>query len=186
MIPRLLQKYKKEVIPAMRNKFGYRNDLAVPTIEKAVVNTGTGLTVRDEKMRQHISQDLGKISGQVPSVRPSRKAISGFKIRAGMPVGLRVTLRGRRMWEFINRLISLALPRVRDFRGIPAKSFDGRGNLSIGLKEHIVFPEIEAESVKDIFGLEVSVVTTAKTDKEGRELLKLLGFPIKERNSHAQ
>lgn len=165
----------------MKTKFGYRNNLAVPTIEKVIVNVGTGFAMRDEKLRQHIVSDLSLITGQKPSVKPARKAISGFKIRAGMPVGLKVTLRGRRMWEFIDRLISLSLPRVRDFRGIPPKSFDGKGNLSIGLKEHIIFPEIEAESVKDIFGLEVSVVTTAKTDEEGRELLKLLGFPIREK-----
>lgn len=179
--PRLQIKYTKEVIPAMKAKFGYKNDLAVPAIEKVLVNTGIGKTVRDEKMRQHINKDLSLITGQAPSSRPARKAISGFKIRAGLPVGLRVTLHGRRMWEFIDRLISLALPRVRDFRGISSKSFDGKGNISIGLKEHIVFPEIEAESVKDIFGLEVNVVTSAKTDEEGKKLLKLLGFPIREK-----
>lgn len=179
--PRLQIKYIKEVIPAMKAKFGYKNDLAVPIIEKVLVNTGIGRAVKDEKLRQHISQDLSLITGQKPSIRLTRKAISGFKTRAGMPVGLKATLRGRRMWEFIDRLISLALPRVRDFRGIPAKSFDGQGNLSIGLKEHIVFPEIEAESVKDIFGLEVNIVTSAKTDEEGKELLKLLGFPIREK-----
>lgn len=178
--PRLQTKYKKEVISAMKAKFGYKNDLAVPTIEKVIVNTGTGRTVKDEKMRKHISQDLSLITGQKPIVRLSRKAIAGFKIRDGMPVGLKVTLRGKRMWEFTDRLISLALPRVRDFKGISSKSFDGKGNLSIGLKEHIVFPEIEAENVKDIFGLEVNIVTTAKTDGEGKELLKLLGFPIEE------
>jgi len=183
--PRLQIKYIKEVIPAMKAKFGYKNDLAVPTIKKVLLNTGIGRTARDEKMHQHISKDLSSITGQIPSLRPARKAISGFKIRAGLPVGLRVTLHGRRMWEFIDRLISLSLPRVRDFRGISSKSFDGKGNVSIGLKEHIVFPEIEAENVKDIFGLEVNVVTSAKTDEEGKELLKLLGFPIREKNSHA-
>ncbi len=178
--PRLQTKYIKEVIPAMKKRFGYQNDLAVPTIEKVIVNTGTGRSVRDEKMRKHINQDLSLITGQRPIVRLTRKAIAGFKIRAGMPVGLKVTLRSKRMWEFVDRLISLALPRIRDFKGIPSKSFDGSGNLSIGLKEHIVFPEIEAENVKDIFSLEINIVTTAKTDEEGKNLFKLLGFPIEE------
>lgn len=180
MIPRLLQKYRKEVIPKMKAKFGYKNNMAVPIVEKVIVNVGIGKAVKDEKLRQHIARDLGLITGQTPSIRPARKAISGFKIKTGMPVGLKVTLHGRRMWEFIDRLINLALPRVRDFRGISSASFEGKGNLTIGIKEHIVFPEIEAEKVKDIFGLEVNVVTTAKTDEEGRELLKLLGFPIRE------
>lgn len=178
--PRLQTKYIKEVIPAMKKRFGYKNNLAVPIIEKVIVNTGTGRFVRDEKMRKHISQDISLITGQRPIVRLTRKAIAGFKIRAGVPIGLKVTLRSKRMWEFVDRLISLALPRVRDFKGIPSKSFDGSGNLSIGLKEHIVFPEIKAENVKDIFSLEVNIVTTAKTDEEGKTLFKLLGFPISE------
>ncbi len=178
--PRLQTKYIKEVIPAMRTKFGYKNDLAVPIIEKVIVNTGTGRFIKDEKTRKHISQDLSLITGQKPITRLTRKAIAGFKIRAGMPVGLKVTLRSKRMWEFIDRFISLALPRVRDFKGILSKSFDGKGNLTIGLKEHIIFPEIETENIKDIFSLEINVVTTAKTDKEGENLLKLLGFPISE------
>jgi large subunit ribosomal protein L5 len=179
--PRLLEKYRKEVIPAMREKFGYKNMMAVPKIEKVVVNAGYGkkAVLRDTAAIEKIKADLAKLTGQKPAVRKAKKSISGFKVRQGMEIGAVVTLRGKRMYDFIDRLISIALPRSRDFHGLDPKSFDERGSLNIGIKEHSVFPEITYESLKDIFGLEVSVVTTAKSREEGIELLKLMGFPIK-------
>ena len=176
---RLKEKYIKEVIPAMKEKFGYKNNLAAPRIEKVVVNTGFNPAIKDEKAQQAMAQDLAMLTGQRPSLRQARQAISGFKIRKGMPVGLAVTLRGTRMYEFLDRLISVALPRSRDFRGLPEKSVDKSGNLNIGVKEQIIFPEISAESSRGIFGLEIAVKTTAKNRQEGLMLFKLLGFPIK-------
>jgi len=176
---RLQEKYKREVIPAMKKKFGYQNDFAVPRIEKVVINIGTGKVISDAKGFDKVLKDLAAISGQAPVITKAKKSISSFKVREGMTVGAMVTLRKGRMYEFLDRLISVSLPRVRDFRGLDKKSFDGKGNLTIGLKEHIVFPEISSEDVKSIFGLEVSIITTAKTDEEGEKLLKLLGFPIK-------
>jgi large subunit ribosomal protein L5 len=179
--PRLLEKYRKEVIPAMREKFGYKNIMAVPKIEKVVINTGYGrkAVLRDVAAIEKIKADLSKLTGQKPAVRKAKKSISGFKVRQGMEIGAVVTLRGKRMYDFIDRLISIALPRSRDFHGLDSKSFDEGGSLNIGIKEHSVFPEITYESLKDIFGLEVSVVTTAKSREEGMELLRLMGFPIK-------
>lgn len=175
----ILEKYKKEAIPQMKEKFGYRNNLAVPKITKVVVNTGIGKALKDEKMQETIAKDLATITGQKPSPTQSKGAISGFKIRKGMKVGLKITLRGKRMYEFLDRLIGATIPRIRDFRGIPEKSIDNGGNLTIGIKEHIVFPEIAHENVKLIFGLEITVVTNAKKQEEAIELYKLLGFPIK-------
>lgn len=181
---RLLEKYKKEVMPAMEERFGYRNVMAVPKIEKVIVNTGfgkllTGKTT-DEKKRiyKSILNDLSLICGQFPVLTKARKSISGFKIRKDMPVGAKVTLRGQRMYDFLERVIYIALPRTRDFRGIKLKSVDNAGNLTIAVKEHIIFPEIEPENVKVPFGLEITVVTTAKSKEEGLKLLRLLGFPI--------
>lgn len=176
---RLKEKYQKEVVPAMKEKFGYRNDLAVPKIEKVVVNTGIGKALKDSKIREEIERDLSLITGQKPKHTPAKKAVSGFKIRKGMIVGLKVTLRRERMYDFLDRLIHIALPRSRDFRGIPERCVDEYGNLNIGIKEQIIFPEISAESTRNIFGLEISVVTTCKTHKEGVELFKLLGFPLR-------
>jgi len=182
---RLKEKYQKEVIPAMMEKFGYRNEMAVPKIKKVVVNTGFGRLVagktseEQKKLETAILEDLALISGQRPILKGAKKSISGFKIRKGMPVGAQVTLRGKRMQDFLERLIHIALPRSRDFRGIAASSFDKEGNLTVAIKEHIAFPEISPEKVKNIFGLEITVVTTAKSREEGIELLKLLGFPIK-------
>ena len=182
---RLKEKYQKEVIPAMMEKFGYRNEMAVPKIKKVVVNTGFGRLVagktseEQKKLETAILEDLALISGQKPILKGAKKSISGFKIRKGMPVGAQVTLRGKRMQDFLERLIHIALPRSRDFRGIDPKSFDPKGNLTLAIKEHIAFPEISPEKVKNIFGLEITVVTTAKSREEGIELLKLLGFPIK-------
>ena len=177
---RLQKKYKENVIPAMKKKFGYRNDLAVPKIEKVSINVGTGRALSDAKIFEEIINDLTLITGQKPVKQKAKKSISSFKIREGMIVGVMVTLRGQRMYEFVDRLVSIVLPRVRDFRGLEKKSFDGKGNFNIGVKEHIVFPEINQENIKNIFGLEISITTTAKTDEEGEELLRLFGFPIKE------
>jgi large subunit ribosomal protein L5 len=174
----LKQKYIEEVIPKMKEKFDYKNNLAVPRIEKTVVNVGTGSILKDEKSQDFISRDLALITGQKPISTLAKKAISGFKIRQGMIVGLKVTLRGKRMFDFLSRLINIALPRTRDFRGLPRKSMDQGGNLSIGIKEHIIFPEILPEEVKKIFGLEITVVTNAKKKEEAIELFKLMGFPI--------
>jgi large subunit ribosomal protein L5 len=175
----ILEKYKKEVIPTMKEKFGYQNDLAVPRITKVAVNTGIGKALKDEKMQETISKDLAMITGQKPVPCLAKGAISGFKIRKGMKVGLKTILRGKKMYEFLDRLVGVTIPRIRDFRGLPEKSIDKEGNLTIGIKEHIVFPEIAHEDVRLIFGLEVTVVTNAKNRNEALELFKLLGFPIK-------
>lgn len=182
---RLKEKYKKEVIPEMKKVFGYENDMAVPKIERVVVNTGFGKLIsgktseEQKKICENILDDLSLICGQRPVKTMAKKSIAGFKIRKGFVVGARVTLRGRRMYDFLERLINIALPRSRDFQGIDKKSFDKKGSLTIGIKEQIVFPEILPEKIKTIFGFEITVVTTAKTKKEGEVLLKLLGFPIK-------
>lgn len=173
------EKYQKEVIPKMIAKFSYKSVMAVPKIEKVVVNVGAGRILKEPKFRERIENDLAMITGQKPSFRVAKKSISGFKIRKGMAVGFTVTLRGKRMYDFLERLIFIALPRSRDFRGISLKSFDEKGNLNIGIKEQIIFPEISYESVKDIFSLQVTITLTAKKREEGIELLKLLGFPIK-------
>ncbi len=180
-----MEKYKKEVIPTMMERFGYTNPMAVPRIEKVLVNTGFGKLISgkssDErkKIQEAILHDLALICGQWPTLTKAKKSIAGFKIRKGMSLGAMVTLRRKRMNDFLERLINIVLPRLRDFQGIDPKSFDRNGNLTIGIKEHIAFPEISPEKVKNIFGLEITVVTTAKTREEGIELLKLLGFPIK-------
>ena len=176
---RLQEKYKKEVIPELRKKLGCKNDLAAPRIEKVIINTGIGKLGQDEKAIEEIIKDLGLITGQKPVFTLAKKAISGFKIRKGLKVGLVVTLRGQRAFDFIERLISLSLPRSRDFRGIDQKSIDQHGSLNIGIKEQIIFPEISNENIRYIFGLQVTVKTTARNHKEGLELFKLMGFPIK-------
>lgn len=175
----LKEKYIKQVIPAMMERFGYKNKMVVPKIKKVIINTGVGAFRQDEKAMKEIEQSLALISGQKPILSKAKKAISGFKIREGSPVGFKITLRGQKMHDFLERLINLALPRVRDFRGIEKKSFDQFGNLTLGFKEYIVFPEISHEDVHNIFGLEVCIATTAKSKEEGIELLKLLGFPVK-------
>lgn len=174
----LQEKYKKEAVPAMRARFGYKNVMAASKIVKVVVNTGAG-RIRDEKQHEEIRKFLTLITGQKPAPRPAKQAIASFKTRRGLIIGYQVTLRGKRMYDFLSRLINIALPRTRDFRGIDEKSFDVKGNLTIGIKEHIVFPEIISEDYRFLFGLEVTVVTTAKKREEGIELLKLMGFPIK-------
>lgn len=181
----LQNKYKKEVIPVMMKEFGYRSTMAVPKIEKVVINTGFGRLVvgktndEQKKIQEAILNDLAQISGQRPILTRAKKSISAFKIRKGMALGAQATLRGKRMLDFLERLVYIALPRSRDFQGIDQKSFDKKGNLTIAIKEHITFPEVFPEKVKQIFGFEVTIVTTAKSREEGIRLLKLMGFPIK-------
>ncbi len=181
----LKDRYQKEVIPLMQEKFGYKNPMAVPRLEKVIVNTGFGKLVvgktaeEQKKIYTAILDDLSLICGQRPVLTRAKKSIAGFKTRQGMPIGATVTLRGKKMYDFIDRLVSIALPRSRDFHGLDPKSFDRQGSLSIGIKEHSIFPEITYESLKDIFGLEISVATTARSREEGMELLKLIGFPIR-------
>lgn len=185
MTNKLREKYQKEVIPQMMTKFGYKNSMAVPRIEKVVVNTGFGRLVsgktsdEQKKVFTAVLDDLSLICGQKPILTKAKKAIAAFKTRKGMPIGTMITLRGNRMYDFLERVINIALPRSRDFRGIEQKSFDKKGNLTISIKEHIVFPEILPEKIKNIFGFEITVVNTSKTRESGIELLKLLGFPIK-------
>ncbi len=185
MITHLKEKYNREVIPAMMEKFGYKSKMAVPKIEKVIINTGFGREVagksseEQKKIIDLILGDLSLISGQKAQVTVAKKSIASFKIREGSPIGTKVTLRGKKMIDFLERLIHIVLPRTRDFQGISPESFDKEGNLTIGIKEHIAFPEILPEKAKNIFGLEVTIVTTAKTREEGIGLLKLLGFPIK-------
>jgi len=182
----LKEKYAKKTIQELMEKFGYKNKMAVPKIEKVVVNCGFGKMISGktgqerEKIQNHILESLALITGQRPVLQKARKSISGFKLKKGMPVGAMVTLRGRRMYDFLEKLIYLVLPRKRDFRGISKESFDQNGNLTIGFKEYTPFPEVRAEKEKGIFGFEVTVVTSAKTKEEGIELLKSLGFPIKD------
>lgn len=174
----LQEKYKKEVVPELMQKFKYSNISAVPTIEKVVVNVGVG-RLRDNKDQEEVIKYLGLITGQKPSPRSAKKAIASFKTRKGLIVGYRVTMRGKRMYDFLSRLINTALPRTADFQGISLNSFDHEGNLTIGIKEHIVFPEMIGEDYRLLFGLEISIVTTTKKKEEGVELLRLLGVPIR-------
>jgi len=179
------EKYKKEVVPAMKKKFGYKSIMAVPTIKKVVINTGLGriLAVKTSQEQkdalERISSDFSQITGQKPTVCRAKKSIAAFKVRQGMPLGMKVTLRGKRMYDFLTRFVSIVLPRSRDFRGIEQTVIDKRGNLSLGIKEHTIFPEILAENVRQVFGLEAIVETSARTKEEGLELFKLLGFPFK-------
>uniref|UniRef100_A0A7C3RKW5 Large ribosomal subunit protein uL5 n=1 Tax=Dictyoglomus thermophilum TaxID=14 RepID=A0A7C3RKW5_DICTH len=175
----LKQKYIQEVIPAMMKKFGYKNPMAVPKIEKIVVNIGVSEAVQNPGAIEAAARDLSIITGQKPIVRKARKSIANFHLRKGMPIGLKVTLRGERMYAFLYKLINLALPRVRDFSGVSPNSFDGRGNYSLGLKEQLVFPEIEYDKIDRIRGMDITIVTTAETDEEAKELLSLLGMPFK-------
>ena len=173
------EKYKNKVVPAMRTKFGYKNIMAIPRVWKVVVNCGVG-KIREEKERDELQKFLALITGQKPAPRAAKKAIASFKTRQGLVIGYQVTLRGKRMYDFLSRLVNIALPRTRDFRGIDPKSFDPKGNLTIGIKEHIVFPEMIGEDYRFLFGFEATVVTSAKKREEGIELLRLLGFPIKQ------
>lgn len=176
---RMKDRYREEIAPALKERFDIQNPMRIPKVEKIVVNMGVGEAVQNSRAMDGAMEDLAKITGQKAQIRRSRKSIAGFKIRDGMPVGARVTLRGERMWEFLDRLISIALPRVRDFRGINPKSFDGRGNFALGFREQLIFPEISYDSIDATRGMDVAVVTTAETDEEGRELLRLLGMPFR-------
>jgi large subunit ribosomal protein L5 len=176
---RLLERYNTEIIPTMMERFGYRNRLAVPRLEKIVVNTGIGNGNEDKTRLEEGLRDLALITGQRPLVTQARRSVAAFKIRQGYPVGLKVTLRGRRMYEFFDRLTSVAIPRLRDFRGLPRSSFDGRGNYSLGVGEQLVFPEVRVDDVQVIQGMDVTVCTTAKTDEEAFELLSLFGMPFR-------
>jgi large subunit ribosomal protein L5 len=175
---RLLERYRNEVIPQLMAEFGYKNVMQVPKLEKIVVNIGLGEAIQNAKAVDAAVNDLMAITGQRPVVTRAKKSIAAFKLRAGMPIGAMVTLRGRRMYEFMDRLQSVAMPRIRDFRGVSPNSFDGRGNYTLGLREQIVFPEIDYDKIDKTRGLEITFVTTAKTDEEGRRLLALLGMPF--------
>jgi large subunit ribosomal protein L5 len=176
---RLREKYLKDVVPALQKEFGYTNVMAIPKVEKVVVNMGLGEATQNAKIIDVATDELGRITGQKPVVRRAKKSIAQFKVREGMPVGASVTLRGDRMFEFLDRLMSIALPRVRDFRGISPRGFDGRGNYTLGLRDQLIFPEIDYMKVDKARGMNVSVVTTAKTDEECRKLLQLLGMPFR-------
>jgi large subunit ribosomal protein L5 len=178
---RIKEKYLKEVKPALIKKFGYKSSMQAPKLEKIVVNMGLGEGIQDPKIVEAAAKDLGAITGQRPSIRKSRKSIANFKLRAGLPIGAMTTLRGEIMYEFFDRLVNVAMPRIRDFKGVPAKSFDGRGNYTLGLKEQIIFPEINYDKVSKIVGMDITFVTTAKNDEESRELLSLLGMPFQQK-----
>ena len=180
--PRLKARYREEILPALREQFSYANVMQVPGLTKIVVNMGVGEAARDSKLIEGAVKDLTAITGQKPQVTKARKSIAQFKLREGMPIGAHVTLRGDRMWEFLDRLLSLALPRIRDFRGLNATQFDGRGNYTFGLTEQVMFHEIDQDKIDRSRGMDITVVTTATNDDEGRALLKHLGFPFKENN----
>jgi len=179
-VPRLKERYRTDIVPAMRERFGYKNVMQVPRVTKVTVNMGIGEGTHDAKAMEEAAGQLGQITGQKAQVRRARKSVANFKLRAGMPVGLRVTLRGDRMYEMLDRLMSVALPRIRDFRGVAPNSFDGQGNFNLGVKEQIIFPEIDYDKIDKLRGLDIAITTTAKTDDEGRALLKLMGMPFRE------
>jgi len=172
-------RYRQEVVPALLKEFGYRNVMQVPSVHKVVLNIGVGEAVQNAKSLDAAVKDLTAIAGQKPVITKARRSIANFKIRKGMSIGVTVTLRGERMYEFLDKLVNVALPRIRDFQGVSSKGLDGRGNFSIGLREQLVFPEIEYDKVDKVRGLEVNIVTTARTDEEGKRLLQLLGMPFK-------
>jgi len=180
MTPRLKARYREEIVGKLRDQYKYTNVMQVPNLTKIVVNMGVGDAARDSKLMEGAVRDLATITGQKPVVTKARKSIAQFKLREGQPIGAHVTLRGDRMWEFLDRLLSLALPRIRDFRGLSPKQFDGRGNYTFGLTEQVMFHEIDPDQIDRVRGMDITVVTTAKTDDEGRTLLRLLGFPFKE------
>jgi large subunit ribosomal protein L5 len=178
--PRLKERYNSEIAPALREQFGYQNIMQVPRVTKVTFNMGIGEGTHDAKGMEEAATQLGQITGQKAQLRRARKSVANFKLRAGMPVGLRVTMRGDRMYEMLDRLMSIALPRIRDFRGVPANGFDGKGNFNMGVKEQIIFPEIDYDKIDKLRGLDIAITTTAKTDAEGRALLKLMGMPFRE------
>jgi large subunit ribosomal protein L5 len=179
MAVRLKERYQKEISPSLMKKFEYKSPMQVPRLEKVVINMGVGEAVQNPKVLDGAVEDLTQISGQKPVITRAKKSIAGFKLREGMPIGAKVTLRGERMYDFLDKLINVALPRVRDFRGISPKAFDGRGNYTLGLKEQLVFPEIEYDKVDKVRGMDIIIVTTAETDEEARELLAQMGMPFR-------
>lgn len=175
----LKEQYKNEAVAKLTEQFGYANVMQMPKITKVTLNMGVGEATSDKKLIDFATADLEKLSGQKPVVTKARKSVAGFKVREGWPIGVKVTLRGERMWEFLDRLVNIAIPRIRDFRGLNPKSFDGRGNYSMGVREQIIFPEIEYDKIDRIRGLDITITTTANTDEEGRALLSALNFPFK-------
>jgi large subunit ribosomal protein L5 len=177
-LPRLKEKYRSQIVPALIKDFQYTNVMRVPRLEKVVINIGLGEAIQDPKALEGAERDLATISGQHAVITRARKSIAAFKLRAGMPIGMKVTLRGRRMYEFLDRLVNAVLPRIRDFRGVSGSAFDGRGNYSLGMKDQLVFPEIDYDKADKSRGLEITIVTTAKSNEEARRLLELLGMPF--------
>jgi large subunit ribosomal protein L5 len=175
---RLKEKYKEEIIPSLMKLYGYKNSMQVPKIDKVVLNIGVGEATQNAKALEAAEKDLVAISGQHPVITRAKKSIAAFRLRAGMPIGLKVTLRGERMYDFFDKLVNAVLPRMREFQGVPRNSFDGRGNYTLGLKDQIFFPEVDYDKIDKVRGLEVSIITTANTDEEGRHLLELLGLPF--------
>lgn len=178
MLPRLKESYRQEVVPALMQAFGYQNVMQVPHLEKVVVNIGLGEALQNPRALDSASQDVATITGQKPVITRAKRSIASFKVRQGNPIGLMVTIRGDRMYEFMDRLVNAALPRLRDFQGVPQDAFDGRGNYSLGIREQLIFPEIEYDKIDRIRGLQVTIVTTARSDEEGKRLLELLGMPF--------
>jgi large subunit ribosomal protein L5 len=184
-VPRMKTRYREELVPALRDQLGLSNVMQVPRLDKIVVNMGVGDALKDGRMLDAAVEDLTTITGQKPVITRARKSIAGFKLREGNAIGVKVTLRGDRMWEFFDRLVSLAIPRIRDFRGLDPRSFDGRGNYTFGLTEQLIFPEIDYDKVSNVRGMDITIVTTATTDDEGRALLSALGFPFQGQNEPA-
>jgi large subunit ribosomal protein L5 len=178
--PRLKSRYKSDVVAALQQQFGYKNRMQIPTLSKVVVNMGVGEAAKDSKLIEGAVRDLTVITGQKPVITKARKSIANFKLREGQPIGAHVTLRGDRMWEFMDRLLSVSLPRIRDFRGLSPKQFDGSGNYTFGLTEQVVFPEIQQDKLDRVRGMDITIVTSAKNDDEGRALLRALGFPFRD------
>lgn len=178
-MPRLKDRYQEEIVPALKEEFGYRNVMEVPRLEKMVVNVGLGEALQNAKAMDSAVQDISAITGQRPVITRARKSIATFKLREGNPIGVKVTLRGNRMYDFLDRLMNVALPRLRDFRGVSPDAFDGRGNYTMGLQEQLVFPEIDYDSIDKVRGMEITIVTTAQSDEEARRLLQLLGMPFR-------
>ncbi len=178
MTPRMMQKYKEEIVPRLSSKFGYKNVMQVPRVDKVLVNIGVNEAKQDIKYMNMSMEELGIITGQRPLMRRAKKSVAGFKVREGMPVACFVTLRGKKMWEFLDRLVCLTLPRIKDFQGVSRKSFDGRGNYNLGLREQLIFPEIDYDKVVRVRGMNITITTTARTDEEGLALLSEIGFPF--------
>lgn len=178
---RLKERYEREIVPRLREEFGYRNVMEVPRLSKLVINMGVGDAIQDDSLLTAAMEDLALISGQRPKITRAKKSVSAFRVRTGMAIGCMVTLRGRRMWEFMDRLITVALPRIRDFRGLSPRGLDGRGNYTLGLREQLIFPEIDPDRVQKVRGMDVTIVTTARSDREAEALLRQLGLPLRPR-----